>query len=99
MGNEYGINTLVRVSVLFTDNAVPAVPTDPTTVTLKIKAPDGVVTTKTTGDLVHDGDGAYHFDVLANQEGRWFFTYEGDGAVQVSSPDAFFDVSDSVFVP
>ena len=44
---------------------------DVTTGNLKVRAPDGSVTTTAWGSLTHVSTGVYELDVLGNQTGRW----------------------------
>lgn len=94
MARTYGINTLVRVTATF-KNAAGAL-ADPDTVTINIQSPSGAHTAPTTTRLFL---GIWYVDVLANEEGRWVYNAEGTGAVQVSTPDAYFDIAETVFYP
>lgn len=67
-----------RIEAEFTADGVP---TDPTTTTLTVTAPDG---TETTPAPTHDGDGEYHHDQLLDQSGRWTFAWVGTGDVPAS---------------
>ncbi len=80
------VNDVVRISAAFTD--LDGVPTDPTTVTFRVKDPAGAVAVHT-GDVEHDGDGEYHLDADATEAGEWFYRVEGTGAVQESGEGSF----------
>lgn len=69
------LGTTRRVDALF---EAAGVPTDPTTLALTITAPDGTVAIPTPD---HDGPGAYHYDLLLDQEGDWLIDWAGTGAV------------------
>lgn len=82
MANGYVLGNLSQVSVAFTDDA--NVPADPTTVICIIVEPDGTKTTYTygTGDeVVRDGVGEYHLDLLIDAAGSWPYRWAGTGAV------------------
>lgn len=96
MINTYQPGNVVTVSVLFTNNATPPVPADPTTVTLRVTDPNGVETATTGGTLTKNSTGSYSysFEVLTN--GYWNYRWEGTGAV-VAANESRFLVSKSVF--
>jgi hypothetical protein len=62
------------------------VPTDPTTITLTITAPDGTVTTPAPA---HDGPGLYHYDIVFTQPGVWTAEWVGTGAVAATGKQTF----------
>jgi hypothetical protein len=66
-------------------------PTDPTTVTLKIKKPDGSVVTLTTPTVVNDTTvlGGFYYDLTLDQAGEYTFLFEGAGAVQALDWESF----------
>lgn len=69
----------IRVTATFT---VDGAATDPTTVTLRVKAPSGTTTvyTYTDGHLTRVSAGVYRKDVLFNAAGSWYVRWEGTGA-------------------
>ena len=80
--NEYDKGDFARITVTFT---VSGVATDPTTVTFKMREPDGVITTWTTvpavGSIVDDaGAGVFHVDWPVDQTGTHHYRWEGTGA-------------------
>lgn len=87
--NQYDIGDLVRVSVIFKNDALVA--TDPTTVSLKFRKPDGTVTTwaVTAGEIVKDSTGNYHADIPISASGGWHYKWFGTGAVVVGEESAF----------
>ena len=69
----YTIAQLVHLTAAFT---VSGVATDPTTTTLTIKDPAGVVTTPAP---VRDSTGNFHYDFLATLAGTHWYTFVGTG--------------------
>jgi hypothetical protein len=68
---------------LTTASVVAGVPADLNPLTLTITSPSNVSTTYTYGssvELVRDGVGQYHFDLLINALGVWAFEWHGGGA-------------------
>jgi hypothetical protein len=92
------MDTLVRISGSFTVVAGGAA-ADPTAVSLFVKPPTGAVVTYTLSgsQVVKDSVGNYHYDLLANLIGNWTYKWQGAGAIQVTSPDASFQVNTTVF--
>lgn len=81
--DRYVVGTIVRVSAVFD---VEDTPTDPTTVSMIARAPDGTNTTYTYagGDIEKDDTGAYHYDLTLSAAGRWYVRWIGTGtAAQV----------------
>jgi uncharacterized protein YfaS (alpha-2-macroglobulin family) len=71
---EYEMGDTVRLKTSIT---VDDVLTNPTTITLKVRKPDGTITTETP---VQDGvTGKYRFDIVVNQHGTWSYRFEGTG--------------------
>ncbi|HUS96803.1 MAG TPA: hypothetical protein VMX97_08705, partial [Hyphomicrobiaceae bacterium] len=87
----------IRLSVIF-QNLVK-VEADPTTVTLKVMTPQEVETTYVYGvdpDITRDADGRYHFDLLIDEAGDWFYSWAGTGTVVVAE-ERKIRVRESVF--
>jgi hypothetical protein len=84
MATTYDKGDLVRLSVAFTNSAGTA--TDPTTVTLKVKAPGTALATYTyaLGQVTKSATGSYYKDVSLNASGRWWYRWEGTGAVETA---------------
>lgn len=96
--NIYEVDTAVQLSVAFTNSA--GSPADPTTVNLFLYDPCGVVTEHTsTSGVVHDGTGAYHYVFLPPSVGVYSYKWQGQGAIEVTSPDIYLQVRQSVFNP
>lgn len=98
--NEYFLGQLVRCAVPSTAPfAINGVATDPDTIVLKVSNPSGVKTTYTYGvgqTIVRDGVGQYHADILLNQTGRWWYRWEGTGAVQAAAEQMMY-VAETAF--
>lgn len=90
MANIYDVGDKIRLSVTFTSGSTP---TDPTTVAVKIKEPDGTITSATP---TKDDAGDYHYDWSIVQSGRHWYRFEGTGAV-VAAAEADFMVRESEF--
>lgn len=93
--NTYEIGDKVRIKATFT---VSGVKTDPTTITLKVKDPAGIVTSYTYvgGTVTKSATGMYFRDVSITQSGEWFYRWEGTGAVETAD-EAYLVVEASEF--
>lgn len=82
----YDIGDKVRLKATFEqdDSGV-----DPDTVTLKVKAPDGTITTVTDGSMTHTTTGVYSYDVDVDQVGMWHFKFTSTGAYQAAGEGTF----------
>jgi len=88
--SRYVLGALVRCSAAFTTAGGTA--QDPGTVTFKVKAPDGTVTTYVHGtdaELVKDSTGNYHVDVSAAAAGAWHFRFAGTVSGQAAAEGLF----------
>lgn len=96
----YNLATRVRLSNVFTDKSTtPEVPADPTTVTLYVKSPAGVVTEYAyPADLIRTGVGLYQFDFTPDATGTWRYKWQGQGDLEVTSVDILFRVAESEVV-
>lgn len=74
----------------FTDEAGAS--TAPTTTTLKIEEPDGVVTTVTSGFVAGDAPGKISYLYIPTVPGRYYFRWEGVGTVQAAAQGEFYAV-------
>ena len=79
------VGDLHRVSATFRNAA--GVPTNPTSVTFRLRTPAGVVTTPAP---VSDGSGVYHYDVNVTQVGRYEYAFSGTGSVVAAEPGDFY---------
>lgn len=87
--NTYKKGQKVRCKAVFT---VDEVLTDPTTVTFLVKAPGIEAVTYVygiDGEVVRDGVGAYHVDVVGNSQHLWRYRFEGAGACEAVEESAF----------
>lgn len=96
--NDYYLGTTIRLSGAFSDPA--SAPVDPSSVTVKVLAPDGSVTTFVYGvdsALIKDDVGLYHLDYLADQAGEYCHRWEGTGAATVVTQAQFNVVEGCAF--
>ena len=64
--------------------------TDPTTVTLEVTDPSGVLSSYTyPATVVKDATGVYHKDVPVNQAGEWHYRFIGTGTVEAVAQRRF----------
>ena len=80
MSERYEVGELVRISRTFTN--LEGVPTDPSTVRLRLRSPDGTVTEV---DATNDADatGAFHVDVTPDVHGLWRYRWVSTGDPQL----------------
>jgi hypothetical protein len=93
--NRYEIDTEIRLTVNFTlaaDNS----PVDPAEVILRVQPPVGTAL-QFINEIERDDVGAYHYDLLTDQVGRWSYKWQGQGGVEVTTPDARFVVNYTTF--
>ena len=92
--NLYEPGTKVRLSVVFSSAGAE---TDPTTVTLKVRTPAGVVTSYTWAgaQVTKDAVGRFHMDLSVTASGRYYYRWIGTGTVE-TSVEASFRVKDPV---
>ena len=96
--NLYDIGDVIRCTGTFADASNAA--TDPALVTVKVKAPDGTITTYTYGvddALVRLTTGTYYVDVPATAAGQWWYRFHSTGSGQ-SADEHYFQVEQSQFV-
>lgn len=86
----YGVGILVRIAVDFQDGDGNSA--DPTTVTLKLRKPDGVLQSETynPGNIVKSSVGNYYFDVTVDVMGYWHYRWEGDGTIEAVQEKSFY---------
>lgn len=96
MSNVFAVGQRVRVSVAFADSAGTA--TDPTAVVLKYMNPRAEITTKTyaLAEVTKDSTGNYHYDIDLDIAGKWWYRFNGTGAL-VAANEAAFTASPTVF--
>jgi len=66
--------------------------TDPTTVTLEVKKPNGTVTTYTyaAAQIIKDSVGRYSYQLTVDAAGVWSYRWIGTGTVVAAEQDVFF---------
>lgn len=92
--NSYVYQTEVRLTSAFSVNGIA---TDPTTVTLKIKKPDGTVVTFTyPASIAKDSVGNYHYDYMPptiaadpSAIGKYTWRWDGTGTVKAADEGSF----------
>jgi len=95
--NEYPFGTAVKVEDAYRTPAGTLY--DPTTVIVKIQAPDRTETSYTYGvgaDVVKDSTGKYHLWLLPTQVGRYGYRFKGAGPQAVAN-EKYFTVIGSIF--
>jgi hypothetical protein len=87
--SKYQIGDAVPLEATFRNSA--GAPTNPTAVTLTVRAPDGTITTPTP---TNTGTGVWHYDLSVSQPGLWWYTFKGTGAVQAADRRSFYVEND-----
>lgn len=87
--NTYLIGQAVTVSATFKNDS--GVATDPTTVTLKVRTPDGLTTSYTyaAAELARASAGAYSMAYATAQAGAHIYRFEGTGVVVAAGEGTF----------
>ncbi len=86
----YDVGDLRRFQVSFTD--VDDAPVDPTSVTVRLREPDGTLMSFVYGtdpEVVRTALGAYEIDLALTQAGRHVLRWEGTGAGQAAEETEF----------
>lgn len=88
MANTYNIGDTVYLPSTF---AVSGVATDPTTITLTIKEPDGTSTdyTYALSQVTKSATGIYYKNFSPDQVGMHFYCWTGTGTVATAQEDWF----------
>ncbi len=84
--SDYITNDLIRLSLSV--KQLDGSPIDPTTVTAKIKLPDGTIV-DLTSSIVRPGVGEYYVDYLPTTLGTYQYEFIGTGAAQVAAQNKF----------
>lgn len=92
---SYDIDQTVRMWANF---YVDEIPTDPTTITLKVQDPSGNEATYTYagGTVTRHSVGVYYKDLTIDESGTWYYKYTSTGAVG-SADERSFSVDTSEF--
>lgn len=96
--NEFDIGDAVRCSAEFRNLAGAL--TDPTTVSVSVKTPAGVITTKVYGtdaEVIRESAGKFYIDVDATAAGVWFYRFFSTGTGKAAA-ERQFNVKKSKFV-
>lgn len=94
---SYDVDDVAELDVTFKNKA--GVPTDPTTVELRIKKPDGTVQIETAlPPIVKDSTGVYHFNFTVAMPGYHTYRWKGTGAVATAEEGIFNVRSSTVLV-
>jgi len=88
--NSYPINTAITLSMNVTTAA--SVPVTPSTLTLHMRTPDGLVT-DISASVTATGTGAYTATYTVAQVGLHQYQWTGTGAAQASANGAFMGLS------
>jgi hypothetical protein len=88
---EVVVGQEVRITATFTNSAGTL--TDPTTITIEYKKPDGTVVTGTYagGQVIKSSTGIYYRDVTPaiGEEGEWLTYYAGTGTIDAAENGRF----------
>ena len=90
--DSYDLGDTRRLSAVFTVAANSPPATDPTTLTFKMREPDGTVTSYVEGtdaELVKDSTGNFHVDWLTAKAGRHVYRWIGTGAAAEADTGEF----------
>jgi len=92
---EYNIGTALRITAVFTDISGDAA--DPSVIKFKVNPPKGADEEYIYGtdtEVVRTGVGVYHFDLLLDEAGSWYYRWVGSGNVA----KAFENIDDPIVV-
>src|SRR4051812_29508852 len=87
--NTYQIGDAVPLEATFRNTAGTL--TNPTAVTLTVRAPDGTITTPSP---TNPSTGVFHYDLSVTQPGLWWYTFKGTGAIQAADRKSFYVETD-----
>jgi len=88
----YDLGDTRRLSAAFTVAANSPTATDPTTLTFKMREPDGTITSyvkDTDSELVADSTGNFHVDWPIAQVGKHYYRWVGTGAAAEADTGEF----------
>lgn len=94
--NTYDIGNVSRLTGSFYNlsNALA----DPTTITLRVKDPNGAVTVYTGGDITHVSTGVYQYDLDLTLAGYYYYRFEGTGALVAAGDNQLFVTNSTTLV-
>jgi hypothetical protein len=84
----FDVNDLVEVRCTFTNDS--GVNTNPSTVSLQVKEPDGTITTYAQGTLTNSATGVWQKNVTPDAAGLWYYRFSGTGTVTQEQEGVFF---------
>lgn len=87
---SYDIGDVVRLSATFAD--MDGVATDPDTVTIQYRIYGQASTSLVYGtdaEVIKDGVGMYHTDVVLTSRGSYWYRWESTGAAQAAEQSSF----------
>lgn len=96
--NVYEVDTFIQINSAFT-SCDGSEALDPSTVILWVCDPTGTITQVTGADLTRITPGVYAYQMTLNQIGVWTYKWQGEGTVEVTSPDSTMIVNRTVFAP
>jgi len=88
--NEYDVGDLVRVDGEF---RISGTLTDPSTLTVWLKRPNGTVITYVYGtdvQLIRDSQGKFHFDESVTLSGKYTYKWKSTGTAQAAEEGIFY---------
>jgi hypothetical protein len=93
----YQVGDGVRLQATF--SSLDGVPTDPTTVSVKVTDPGGTTTTYTYagGDITKAATGIFRYTLSITLAGRYAYKWFGTGTVQAASPDKEITAQQTAF--
>jgi hypothetical protein len=96
--NTYDYLDRIRISVTFT--TVAGVAVDPVTVRARYMVPSGTITVLTFGvdaAVIRTGAGLYYTDIDIDEEGRYYYRWEGTGAGAQGAAERAFEIRETQF--
>ena len=84
------VGTSKRLTFTFRDGASPPALTDPDSIALIIREPDGVETSTTDASMNNSSTGIWYYDFAVTKEGRHTVFCDGDGAVDAATQIEFY---------
>jgi hypothetical protein len=84
---------MVQLTGQFYEDAALVTPADPDEIRVIVRSPDNQVVTYVypgSGSINRTSLGVYQFSVILDQSGRWFYRWEGAGAVNSADESEFW---------
>jgi hypothetical protein len=88
----------VRIKTATPFQTADGTPTDPTTVTLRVRTPSGTITVYTYGaaEITKVATGDYYKDLTVAESGTYVYRWEGAGNVTAVDEDSFFVAASAI---